>query len=89
MELIIGCRHQTHLEQVKKFLTAYPVVWPDAADSEKAYDLLASHRLSSGLGIPDCIIAATALNRSIPLYTFNVKHFGIIARLDVRQPYSR
>jgi predicted nucleic acid-binding protein len=37
----------------------------------------------------DCMIAAMALNRNVVLYSFNVKHFGIVAGLNVQQPYSR
>lgn len=89
MELLIGCRHQAHLQEVQKFLNAFSVAWPDASDSARAYELLSTHRLGSGLGIPDCLIAAMALNRNAPLYTFNAKHFRVITGLDVRQPYTR
>ena len=41
------------------------------------------------LGIPDCLIAATALARSARLYTFNLKHFQAIEGLDVHSPYTR
>ncbi len=89
MELVIGCRHQAHLQQIQKFLGTFSVTWPDAADSARAYELLLTHRLTSGLGIPDCLIAAMALNRKALLCTFNSKHFGVIAGLDVQQPYTR
>jgi predicted nucleic acid-binding protein len=89
MELVIGCRNQAQLQRVREFLKVFPVVWPDIADSERSYELLLSHRLTSGLEIPDCLIAAMALNRNAPLYTFNLKHFAVINGLDVRQPYTR
>jgi hypothetical protein len=65
------------------------VVWPDAAEFAAAYQLLLTHRLSSGLNIPDCLIAATALTRSACLYTFNFKHFQVVPGLDVKRPYLR
>ena len=89
MELLIGCRNQTELQQTRKFLTAFHVAWPDAAEFAQAYELLASHRLASGISIPDCLIAAMALARAARLYTFNLKHFQIIPRLNVQQPYLR
>ena len=89
MELVIGCRHQAHLQQIQNFLSKFSVAWPDASDSATAYELLLMHRLSSGLGIPDCIIAAMALNRKGILYTFNLKHFRVIAGLNVQEPYTR
>ena len=56
MELLIGCRNQVDQRQVQKFLTMFPVVWPDASEFARAYDILAAHRLSGGLGIPDSLL---------------------------------
>jgi hypothetical protein len=89
MELLMGCRNQTDLYQAQKFLSTFTVAWPDASEFARAFDLLASHRLSSGLGIPDCLIAAMALARGVRLCTFNLKHFKAIPGLDVQQPYPR
>ena len=89
MELVMGCRDRTELEHIQRFLSTFEVVWPDASDFAAAYQLLLSHRLSSGLNIPDCLIAATALRRSARLYTFNLKHFQVVPGLEVERPYSR
>ena len=89
MELVLGCRNSIELGQIKRFLAAYPVVWPDAADFARAYEILLSFRLSSGLGIPDCLIAAMAVDRGACLYTFNLKHFRVVPGLIVQQPYLR
>jgi predicted nucleic acid-binding protein len=67
----------------------FATVWPEASEFAAAYDLLLAHRLSSGLNIPDCLIAATALTRAGRLYTFNLKHFQAVVGLDVREPYQR
>jgi predicted nucleic acid-binding protein len=45
MELLMGCRNRTEQRQVRKFMTLFPVLWPDASDFLRAYDLMASHRL--------------------------------------------
>jgi hypothetical protein len=37
------------------------------------YSLLLSLRLASGIGNPDCLIAAMALSRGARLYTFNCR----------------
>ena len=89
MELLMGCRNQPDLQQTRKFLSTFTVAWPEASEFAAAYELLATHRLASGLGIPDCLIAAMALARGVRLYTFNLKHFKIISGLDVQQPYPR
>ena len=89
MELIVGCRNQTELQRIQKFLGTFNVVWPEAHGFASAYDLLADHRLTSGLSIPDCLIAAMALARRIRLYTFNAKHFKSVPGLDAQEPYTR
>ena len=89
MELAMGCRDQADLERIQKFLGTFTIIWPEAAEFAQAYDLLITHRLTSGLSIPDCLIATMALNRGARLYTFNLKHFQVVHGLDVQQPYSR
>ncbi len=89
MELAAGCQNRLELQRVQKFLNAFEIVWPTASDIEQAHQLLLEHRLSSGLGIPDCIIAAMTLSRSARLYTFNSKHFRVVSGLDAQEPYSR
>jgi hypothetical protein len=89
MELVMGCRDRGDLDRIQRFLATFEVVWPEASEFAAAYQLLLTHRLSSGLNIPDCLIAATALSRSARLYTFNLKHFQVVPGLDVAQPYPR
>jgi tRNA(fMet)-specific endonuclease VapC len=89
MELVMGCRDRADLERIQWFLATFEVVWPDAAEFSVAYQPLLAHRLSSGLNIPDCLIAASALTRNARLYTFNFKHFQVVPGLDVERPYPR
>jgi tRNA(fMet)-specific endonuclease VapC len=89
MELVVGARDKVDLGSIQKFLSSFPVVWPEAAEFAHAYQLLAKYRLASGLGIPDCLIAAMTLLRSARLYTFNLKHFQIVPGLGVQTPYTR
>ncbi len=89
MELVMGCRDRADLARIQRFLATFEIVWPEPNDFSTAYQLLLTHRLSSGLNIPDCLIAAMALTRAARLYTFNLKHFQVVPGLDVQQPYSR
>ncbi|MGO8791642.1 MAG: type II toxin-antitoxin system VapC family toxin [Terriglobia bacterium] len=89
MELVMGCHDRADLERIQRFLAAFEVVWPEPSEFAAAYQLLLTHRLNSGLNIPDCLIAAAALTRSARLYTFNFKHFRVVPGLDVAQPFSR
>ena len=85
----MGCRNQVELRRVQQLLTAFSIAWPEAAEFAQAYELLATHRLATGLSIPDCLIAAMAVTRAATLYTFNQRHFRVIAGLDVQEPYAR
>jgi predicted nucleic acid-binding protein len=89
MELITGCQNRTELERTHRFLNAFDVTWPEASEFAEAYALLSEHHLASNLGIPDCLIASMAILRSARLYTFNLRHFGVIQGLDVQSPYTR
>jgi len=89
MELLIGCRNRAEIQHLQKFLDTFAIVWPDASEFARAYELLAEHRLASGLGIPDCLVAAMALVRKARIYTFNSKHFRVIPGVDAQEPYSR
>ncbi|MBM3130096.1 MAG: type II toxin-antitoxin system VapC family toxin [Chloroflexi bacterium] len=89
MELLMGCQNQADLKRTRAFLDTFDVVWPEAHEFQRAFELLAEHRLASGLAIPDCLVAAMALERSLHLYTFNTKHYRVIAGLDLREPYPR
>jgi predicted nucleic acid-binding protein len=89
MELIVGCRDKADLQHTQAFIRHFDVVWPEAPEIKKAFGLLLAHRLQFGVSIPDCIIAAMALERSVPLYTFNLKHYRMFPGLEVHEPYNR
>jgi predicted nucleic acid-binding protein len=42
MELLVGCRNQSDQRQVEKFMTRFPILWPDACGFARAYDLMAA-----------------------------------------------
>ncbi len=89
MELVMGCQNQADLARTRKFINSFALLWHEAHECKRAYDLLTAYRLTSGLSIPDCLIAAMALERSLRLYTFNLKHYHVISGLDVQEPYQR
>lgn len=89
MELIIGCRDKADLQRTQAFIRHFDVIWPEAHEIKQAFDLLVAYRLQFGVSIPDCIIAAMALERGGFLYTFNLKHYRMFPDLEVREPYPR
>jgi predicted nucleic acid-binding protein len=63
-----------------------PVVWPTAADFQRALANFTSLHLSHGLGLLDAVIAACAVGLSAELCTFNQKHYKAVPGLTTIQP---
>jgi predicted nucleic acid-binding protein len=87
MELIAGCRNRAELIRVQQSLQRMHVLPLSASASHTAFTLMESFFLSHSLVIPDALIAATALERAMTLYTKNVRHFQMIPGLTVARPY--
>lgn len=58
----------------------------DTDISELATNMIEKYAKSHGLGIPDALIAATAICHSIELLTYNVKDFKFIDSLKLYDP---
>ena len=90
MELYKGALNHEQLTMIVRFLarnhmTRLPV---SAAASQRAVTLLQAYSLAHGLGIPDALIAAIALEGDHTLVTSNLRHFRFIAGLHLEQaPY--
>lgn len=89
MELLQGCRDRDEQERLEHFLRPYQRYWPEQTDCARAFDDFAAYHLSHGLGILDALIAETALGLGIELASFNAKHYGVLAALQVIEPYRR
>jgi predicted nucleic acid-binding protein len=81
MELVAGSRNAAELARVRRFLRNVTVRPVTPAISRRGYDLKGSYFLSHGLLIPDALIAATAVEHGLTLYTKNVRHFRMISAL--------
>jgi predicted nucleic acid-binding protein len=91
MELYKGAVNREQLTAITRFLarnhvTCLPV---SAAASQRAVTLLHDYGLAHGLGIPDALIAAIALEGDHILVTSNLRHFRFIAGLRLEQAPSR
>lgn len=90
MELYKGAANREQLTTIERFLTHNRVTRlpVSAAASPRAVALLHDYGLAHGLGIPDALIAAIALEGDHTLVTSNVRHFRFIAGLRLLQaPY--
>ncbi|CAK0742801.1 Ribonuclease VapC [Gammaproteobacteria bacterium] len=87
MEVLAGCRNKQEFAHTSRFLGRFEWVGLDPEIDETASQLFRTYRLSHGLMIPDCLIAATALTLKIPLATKNHRDFHFIDGLR-RVPYG-
>ena len=87
MELLQGCRNQQEAHEVKAFVSENIslVIHPDEIISRRAIALLEQHAFSHGLRVVDAIITASALETASSLATANVKHYRVIAPLNLLQ----
>jgi predicted nucleic acid-binding protein len=78
---------RTRLAEVKAFVSENIslVIHPDEIISRRAIGLLEHHAFSHGLRVVDAIIAASALETASSLATANVKHYRVIAPLNLIQ----
>jgi predicted nucleic acid-binding protein len=89
MELIQGVSNASELRGVLKLVEPLPVVWPTEEHCDRALADFKEYRLSHNLGLLDSLIAACAVGRSLPLGTFNAKHYAPISDLITEQPYEK
>jgi tRNA(fMet)-specific endonuclease VapC len=81
MELIQGSRDKIELKRIDKFLKDFKVLPINQKISKKSMELMKTYSTSHGLLIPDALIAATAIIKNLPLWTFNRRDFQFIDRL--------
>ena len=89
MEILQGARDRQEQMILIAQLNRYELVFLDAGDALQALEWFEAYHLSHGVGIMDCLIAASALRIEKPFYTFNVRHYGPFAALKAQEPYNR
>lgn len=80
-EFLLGSRDKEDFEKNKKFVNKFRLFKVTEPIDDIFSELYELFSLSHRPGIPDLLIAATALNHSIPLYTLNTKDFRFIPNL--------
>lgn len=89
MEILQGALNRQEQTTMIAQLNRYELVLLDASDAIQALTWFETYRLSHGVGIMDCLIAASALRIGKPFYTFNIRHYRPFTVLQAREPYSR
>lgn len=86
MELVQGVRNKQELWSIRSFLADLhiPTLPLTENSGHRATIYLEEHALGAGLTMADALIAATAMEHTLPLCTENAKHFKCIGDLEVQ-----
>jgi tRNA(fMet)-specific endonuclease VapC len=82
-ELYFGARDKHELKKIKKHLALLKQLPLDIDSSALFLLLVEQFALSHKLSIPDGLIAATAIQNKLPLFTLNIKDFNFIPNLQL------
>ena len=78
-EIIAGAKDMAMQKRFEKLLNNYTIISLDHNISLLGVSLYKKYRLSHGLDMPDSLIAATAIELDLPLFTYNTKDFHFIS----------
>ena len=83
MELFYGAFNKDEVKKLEKFVSLFHIFHVDETISKRAMLLVKNFAKSHSLDIPDSLIAATALEKHLPLFTYNKKDFRFIDRVQL------
>lgn len=83
MELLFGATNKLDLNTINKKLSRFSIILINERINLTAINLMQSFKLSHGLAIPDSLIAATAIETKLKLFTYNLKDFRFISDLTL------
>jgi predicted nucleic acid-binding protein len=87
IELLASCRSDTERALAQRFISYSTVIDLTDAIASHAFDLLSTIAHPTTLTADDAIIAATAIEHSLPLYTLDPARFTAVPGITTLQPY--
>ena len=85
MELFKGARNKQELQNLKQTLhtLAFEIIPIDENISHRAMIYIEEYGLSSGIDLPDALIAATVIEKNLCLCSGNGKHYKVIPNIEL------
>jgi len=80
---LVGAKNKDDFRKIENQLSKYTSIPINTEITDIFIDLFKTITLSRRPGIPDTLIAATALYYQLPLYTLNKKHFQFIPGIEL------
>jgi len=85
LKLIAGATTKSDLLTIIKKLKRLSVILFFPTITSLSFELLETYKLSHGLALPDCLIAATVLKTDLEFFTYNTKDFKFIPKLRLHK----
>jgi tRNA(fMet)-specific endonuclease VapC len=86
IELLLGCNTKRKQFDIKKNLRAYDYISLNAGIGQIAFKLVLKYSVKNNFHVPDLLIASTAIQTQLPLFTDNKHHFEFIEELELYEP---
>ena len=86
IELLAGAVNKSDIHKISKKLSRFTIELFSPAIAIRTFALIETYALSHGLALPDSIIAATAIEMDLPLFTYNIKDYKFIKGLLLYTP---
>ena len=83
MELLAGAENKAEEARIKKLIQRFHLALINNEITQEALLLFETYRLSHGLAIPDCFIAATAKITGLALFTYNTKDYKFMSKVKL------
>ena len=83
IELMLGALNRQDLLKIKKYIFRFTIIFINQNINIKGSSLIEKYALSHGLALPDSLIAATAIESNLELFTYNLKDYKFITELSL------
>jgi len=83
IELMLGALNKQDLSKIKKSISRFTIIFLNQDINIKGSSLIEKYALSYGLALPDSLIAATAIESNLELFTYNLKDYKFISELSL------
>ena len=86
MELLQGARNKNEIKLIRKFLkdADFEIVPLTENIGHRAAVYMEEYCLRVEMCLADALLAATAVENNLPLYTGNAKHYKLVRELEIK-----
>ncbi|SDG33985.1 hypothetical protein SAMN05421827_105209 [Pedobacter terrae] len=81
--MLFGATNKPDLYIINKKLSRFSIILINERINLTAISLIQDYKLSHGLALADALIAATALETKLKLFSYNIRDFKFIADLTL------